>query len=208
MHILEIIEPRMRTIRSQGPIPPGENNKSKNFIDSGNFSMVHQDDDPHMVKKTARGAKESEIDGYWVFVNYVLKNKLWENPYFPRFYKQDTRVYQGNRKIKDVTMEKLHPLTKISQEEGQFLYRKVFGEEVDKFDYEDFAARIEDEVSYGKFKGNVSNYDSNYASAVKTLHKMASKHNLGVDIWEENLMVRRGRTGVQLVITDPFAHRM
>lgn len=209
MHILEIIEPHIQTVRSNTPSNElGRDTKSPSYIDSGNFSVVHQDEDPHMVSKTARGAKESRIDGYWVFVDYVLRYKLWENPYFPRIYGKKTTTHtQNNASIKNVTMEKLHSHNTLSEEEGIFLYKKMFGENIDKFDVEDLGMRIEEEVGTGKASGNAKSYDKNYIKAIRILHNISKKEKTYIDIWEENLMYRRGRYGVQLVITDPFAHK-
>jgi len=207
MHILELIDPKIQSKRYSGEFKPKtgiEYRKKPGHIEVGTFSIVDQDHkDPHMIKKTARGEKETRTDGFWIYAKYIIKFKLWNNPYFPRIYSKKTFTDKKDQSINRVQMEKLHPPSSLSKAEIGFLFRKIFGEEVEETSYEKLTDRIEKEVERKSFK-NKNNYDSSYVKAVKILHKISTKHSLTVDIWGDNIMIRRGPHGVQVVITDPF----
>lgn len=211
MNILEIIEPTISSVRSKKEYKPEYGTGYKNdpdFIDSGSFSIVKKDKDPHMISKVARGSEETNADGYWIFANYVIKYKLWENPYFPRLYKKKTTVYSNEQKINQLTMEKLFPIKSLNQKEGKFLYLKMFGESINKFSVDYFTERLEREVESAKFEGDRSKYDKKYIHAVNVLNKIHKKEQLIVDIWGDNVMIRRGPQGVQAVFSDPFSFKL
>lgn len=211
MQILEIINPTIKQGNYSGVFRDSNRNHDKDpgFLGSGNFSVVSQDrSDPHMVTKTARGTKETEIDGFWIYSQYILKYKLWENPYFPRIYAKKTFTDKTRKSINRAQIEKLTPPSDLNDSEIAFLYRKMFGEEVDpkktNHNVHTLSTRVEEEVVSKSFK-NKDKYDSSYVRAVTILHKIAGKHDLIIDIWGDNIMIRRGPHGVQLVITDPFS---
>lgn len=201
MKILEIISPQISFNRSQERFQSNDRNGKR--IGSGAYATVTQDDDPHMVNRTSRGNRETRLDAYWVYARYIMKYELWKNPYIPRFYAMNTKVYADDQKIKSAKIEKLQELSSISEDEGIFLYIKMFGENVSTFDREKFSNRIEKEVE-SLTMANRSDYDQHYVKAVKIIHQIAKKERFHIDIWHEDLMCRRGPHGIQLVITDPF----
>lgn len=222
MHILEILQPTAgfsQIDKRLNPVIGMSYKKNPKHIDSGTYALVSKDDDPHMVNRVSRGDEETRRDAYWVFVKYIVKHKLWENPYFPRLYSQHTTVYsdkQGKKtsvfsdkqKMKSAKIEKLNNLNELRTQEGIFLYKKIFGEDVNNFDKDKIADRIEKEVESLSFVGDSSKYDVNYIKAAKILHNIASKEKFILDIWYSNIMFRRNNYGVQLVFTDPFSSRL
>lgn len=208
MKILEIISPQLSFDRSEKRFQP-EKDRDSRHIGTGAYARVTQDDDPHMVNRVSRGDRETRLDAYWVYAKYIMKHELWKNPFFPRFYAMNTKVYASDEKIKSAKMEKLESLQGASEDEGIFLYRKLFGEEVFAFNREKFSDRIEREAETLQLVGNSKNYNKQYLQALKIINQIAKKEKFHIDIWHEDLMFRRGPYGIQLVITDPFiSHEM
>lgn len=194
----------------------------------GRYSVVKPGSDPHTVKKSSKTPGMDMMDGYWKFIDYVIKYKLWENPHFPRVY--------SIKKIKDSTgdimfrgeIEKLEPLKGLRFDEIKHLYEKIFGldelpslmkntkglgkEELAKLYIDRFAKDISQTA-----KGIVPNWivDESFKNAIEILKKIKEKEKSSgekairgkgfiYDIHSENIMVRRTPYGLQLVFTDPF----
>lgn len=234
---MELIEPRVsnRTISRDFTDQDEKNiqkNLSKNELGSGNFSTVTPDRaDPHMVKKTSHGYMKSDTgdDAYWAYVDYIIKNKLWENPYFPRLYVQrNVRDSKGNV-VRRVQMEKLFNIDDLHDKEFEALFRNIMGEDFDdwlersEYDTNTIISRkalvlqeimniIYDFISKGHHDFNLSGHkkskiNSQFIQALKTLRAMYTSDPVfsGLDLWEDNLMIRRSGHGNQLVFTDIFA---
>jgi len=195
----------------------------------GRFSTVKPGSDPHTVKKSSKVPGMDTIDGYWTFIDYVIKYKLWENPHFPRVY--------SIKKIKDSTgdlmfrgeIEKLEPLKELNLKEIEHLFERIFGQdglptlmqntagldssELKKAYIDRFAKDIE-QISKGITKLKI--VDDSFKKAIKILQMIRKKEKqagkksirggrgLIYDIHSENIMVRRTPYGLQLVFTDPF----
>lgn len=236
--LIEIIEPRVSTrnvSREFGDSDEKSIQKTlrKSRIGSGNFSSVSPDKgDPHMVKKTSHGYMKSDTgdDAYWAYVDYIIKHKLWENPYFPRLYVQRNAKDPAGQVVRRVQMEKLNKIENLTNDEFKALFRKMFGE-----DFEDWITRSEynHQVNIDKPKALVleeilnltydfirkgthdfklsahkeSEMDSQFIQALTTLHTMYRNDPIfgGLDLEEDNIMIRRSGHGNQLVFTDIFA---
>ena len=47
--------------------------------------------------------------------------------------------------------------------------------------------------------------DEEFKRAATFIREVSEKHNLGYDLHDDNIMLRRGPTGLHLVITDPLS---
>lgn len=187
-------------ITSEVTFNSDDNRFKRPTIGSGAFSTVHKDQDPHMVHKRAKGSKETSIDGFWIYVNYIIEYKLWDNPYFPRVYNKNI----DSSSTASTTLEKLEPISKLRPEEVGSISQKIFGtDEITNVGR--LAEIIEKSIEQKKVEGAL---DDEYIKAVYILHRIAKKENLIVDVSDENIMIRRTPIGVQLVITDPFSHKI
>lgn len=209
--ILEIIEPEVRSY-DMAKRALGKYTKSSGDYDEGHFSRVEKDRDPHFVKKTSKDSERATNDGYWFFIKNVVDSKLWENPYFPRVYqfkkfaKEDGAHYR-------VQLEKLEEFSTLSKKEQFVIGRKIFGTSqlADRMNDEDgggFSTKllIVDLIRNLYFgEVHVEGLDGDLVSAVKILRKM-NTDGYEFDLSQYNVMVRRGPTGVHLVITDPFGY--
>jgi hypothetical protein len=205
-NILEIIEPEMRTRYTDRNLPremPVDRSSEK-FVGSGHFSSVKKSHDPHMVVKSSKNSSTEE-DGYWVFVQYILKHKLWENPYFPRLYK-NTTVQQRNTEnaFKRVTLEKLQSLNDfIASDNNELvvaLYRKCFGEKIaDMVENKSLTVYAFSDLIRDIYNDNLPHDyvpDPDLVKALKIIKKIAEKERFLLDLHMGNMMVRNTWTTV------------
>ena len=189
---------------------PGVMKKGAKHLGTGHFSSVYTDPKkiPHDVRKVSRARGFREIDGFY---HYMVELSEWPdngNPYFPRF--RAIKIYHGpeGQVVYSAQMEKLLP-AKSGKSEREALFRKIFGDE----NAESYARRhtltdvLEAVINgYGNLKDKV--IDKDLIAAAAFINRVSTKHNAGVDVHAENIMFRRSRYGLQLVITDPlsFSH--
>jgi len=223
--ILELIEPEVKNYNTNKTFKdrPYNYHKEKNdpkVLGSGNFSKVRTTSDPHLVKKssveTTTGNPEKD-DSYWDFIDFLLKNKLWENPYFPRVYKKTSMHGKEDTSHHSVVMEKLEPISNAEHDDLLAIIRKSFNEkgreeiknrysEERGYKLPDSIAKILDDAVH---RGNLSFIkDEQLEKALKILNLYAKHSKVGVDIHSENIMVRRTPVGLQLVISDPFSFKL
>lgn len=204
----------------------------KSRTGSGNFSSVSPDKgDPHMVKKTSHGYMRSDTgdDAYWAYVDYIIKHQLWENPYFPRLYVQrNVKDPEGNV-VRRVQMEKLVDVDDLNDKEFEALFANLLGEDFDdwlersEYDKNTIVSRkvlvlqeimnmIYDFITKGQHDFKLSGHKKSeinpqFIQALNTLRTMYLNDPAfgGLDLWEDNLMIRRSGHGNQLVFTDIFA---
>lgn len=223
-NIFEIIEPRVSHRKYRGRFNRRGNNyshrKETSFGNRGNgaFGYVTNDkNDPHMIKKTTRSAVKREYkDGYWGYVEKIIEHKLWENPYFPRIYKKASIEDKDEDIFDRVVMEKLEEFDIIDKKprDVDALFRKIFGdnarvEHTELLSYE-LAEIVFEYVMTGHVPGYISvdeqEFDTNFVKAVDILKDIGGdREKFAWDLRKDNMMLRRGPHGFQLVFTDPFA---
>lgn len=221
--ILELIEPQERNFTTNKMFKdrPWAYHKEKNNpvnLGDGNFSKVRKTKDPHVVKKSSIQAKTGnpEVDdAYWDFVDLILRNKLWENPYFPRIYKKTSLKGANDTGHSSVEMEKLESIENASKDEILPMLRKTLNktgrEYVAKASKssrkrsawaDSFALVLDMAIE----TGNVSYIkDEELIKALKILHRHGKKTGALPDLHSENIMGRRTPYGLQLVLADPFS---
>ena len=233
--LLELIEPQVQKKDWRGNFYYTRNsynydlkpNKEKK-IGSGNFSNVENiPNDPHLVRKTSHSPVASEDDAYWKYVNIIIKNKLWENPYFPRVYdikeisdRNGHKMYRGKIErlvdIRDVAKNKEGVLSLATLLMGHDASDAMKVSSNSKYAHLDMLNYVMDAVSNyivdykftELFEGlSDSDLDDNFVSACKTLRKLAKDNDFVFDVNDENMMLRRVSYGYQLVFSDPFSFK-
>ncbi len=214
-HLLELVEPIIHRKNTNLRFRYG-NEADKSALGQGQYSTVKNDRyDPHMVRKHHHTPLDDTVDdGYVHFVNYLIDKKI-QAVNLPRIYniKEITDPY--GQKIYKYQLEKLNSIKNIDMEELQNLINRMikaeyttlqdsnvehakrellrtFGRDLEKCIYDDDYRRIKDE------------------ELIKTLKIIKDYIKTKDDVWLDmgnagNLMFRRGQTGLQLVIADPFA---
>jgi hypothetical protein len=192
----------------------------------GHYSKVEpKEDDPHMVTKTSYDPhKELELkDGYFYYINEIYKTKVAQgNPCFPRVY--EINVYRdstGAAKFK-ADIEKLEEAISASEEEILALGKRMFlhfdqSHELNMANSLTFRntkntsnkTKYLDSIANELYKStyNPASYirDENLVEAMKFISKLEKQNKkVDLDLHSENFMFRRGKNGIQLVITDPF----
>lgn len=188
----------------------GSDNNSKKNLDSGSMASVKQDvNDPHMVIKHNLSPFTARDDSYPDFINYLIENKI-ENIHFPKVYDIHKIYDRYGRYIYKYRLEKLIPLKDASLEEFQnFRYNTFDDDHV-----------FENRVSYmaidlGIMMRELCNPYSpssklailkseSLKEACIIVRNMTKELKTYSDIYEKNLMWRRGPYGLTLVIIDPI----
>ena len=186
---------------------PGVMKKGGEHLGTGHFSSVYTNPkrSPHDARKVSRPRDFRQIDGFY---HYMVELEKWPdngNPYFPRF--SAIKIYHGpeDMTVYSAQMEKLFP-AKSGMTERIALFRRIFGDEK----AESYAKRhslfevIEAAINeYGNLSDSI--VDKDLLSAAAFIRRVSEKHSAGVDIHSDNLMFRRGRYGLQVVISDPLS---
>lgn len=177
-------------------------------IDRGKFSSVlPKKSDPHMVRKIPNKAEsELENDAYYVYMNTIVEQKIAQsNPFAPRVYRIN-RLKSATGKKYTIEMERLIPIDDIDADELREYGERLFGTPEEDYDYAEtwyFADKISEIQKYGR-KSN----DENLNSLMDIISNIMKVHlQFLEDIHDGNIMFRRGKTGIQLVITDPLAQQ-
>jgi hypothetical protein len=236
-HLLEIIEPKISQARYKGSFqtsPTADDDFSsdinsrrvgseKNVLGKGHYSTVSKDKtDPHMVKKHNIRFDDEGLDTYDQFAQYIINNKLYENPYFPKIYQHKTIVDKNENPLHKFQIEKLEEVTNLSIEEIEHIYRIIFKKPesqkkmADK-KYKGFMKHVKKRLlaqitsqmrAAIEFNNPTDFKDSNIVEAIRELHNFLSKEckECELDLHPGNIMARRTPYGVQLVITDPVSH--
>ena len=174
-----------------------------------------------------------EHDAYFQYVSMIAKNdRMSSNPYFPKifniqvrsFYRKDFAGKEnlGVEYVFAVDLERLLPFSSISSEEARMLGNKMFydferrhrpGRAVSgaqKVNYRDkLTDRIDDTFEEDYWSDKPSRLatvvkDRYYKQALMLIKGMISKNDrMRMDMHSENIMIRRGPGGPQIVITDP-----
>lgn len=185
-----------------------DKDKEAGYLGAGKYSTVKTDRDPHFVKKTSRSSGKAKSDGYWYFIKVVIRNKLWENPYFPRVY-EFKKYYKGDEAHYRVKLESLVDLNDLSKKEIEAVIARMSGNE-DRGSYYkeenmDHISEIVRAIFWKRTRGLFKNPDPNLLSAMNTLRKINKGNvHLRPDLHKGNIMFRRGPHGVHPVIVDPF----
>ena len=235
--ILEIIEPRVQTKQWRGRFDPKKQmpTRKDRSLGVGNFADVEEiRNRPDIVRKTSSSVKAASLDGYWVFIDELVKQKLWKNPYFPRVHDVKIITDAEGQKMYRAKIEKLIPLEKLELENILKLFKKTFGvsfaekareayqraksegKNVSKPNLRkskvlnEIGEMMENYLNQGNlvsfeygFQIKEQNVDQQLIDALLKIHEISKKHNFGLDIHDENIMLRPG--DFHMVITDPIS---
>jgi len=214
--LVEIVEPALHKHRVQWPFKAsrGTHIRLRNDVDidkdEGSFSIVTKGDDSHSVIKKSKNPlnlKSVFKDAYWGYVYYIIKNKLSENPYFPRFY-DVSRIIDKNGKMHfSAKMENLQSIDPGDKDLLNQLLNKIFDQHAVSLvgDWLTFLKVLRQIITTGESPFMKVIQDHYLVEALKSLHKFYKKYHAKDDINLHNLMIRRTPHGPQLVFTDPFS---
>lgn len=215
MLLNEIIEPKIINKTVDKPI--GDSSR-KGEIDSGKYSTVKNDNDPHMIKKSSKRARTDleSIDPYWTFIKKLVDSGIASrNPYFPRIYNITSLKGADEKEIRRAKMEKLLSYADLHDADVPLL--KIISERINANlnDLDDLDVEIDPVGAYisiisDKIDNLLRNYginelnDDSLIEAIYFIRNMIKEnHFMVIDMHTENIMFRRGSYGLQLVITDP-----
>lgn len=170
MKLNEIIDLKAREIYNS-PKSAEEYLKQEKSEKKGTFSWVEDDEDPFLVRKKHLTPKHDpeETDGFYVYLNKI-KNKMAENPFFPRVYEVEKHYDSapGNEWSKsriNSKVEKLFPLSQLTHAMQDILADQLF--DVDTF------------ISY--LSSNAATRDL-YGDSIADIKEYAEKRNLTLNL--------------------------
>ena len=173
---------------------------------------------PQDVRKVSDPQFESNIDGFYFYMQALKDHPDNTNPYFPRI--REMKVYTDPEKEKltySVQMERLDDMRKLKHKTSfESILRRLYGDNMDN------AKQFLDGMSnhpYGEpllsiviaaVKQEMNPLyelivDKNFLRATKFIKQTSEKMHLGLDLHDENIMVRHSPYGPQLVFTDPLS---
>lgn len=214
MNILEIINTDVQTVNvKNGKLIGSIFKPSKEFDKHGKFSKIKDDPiSPHFVLKL----ETKRDDAYWEFVEFLIKNKLFSNPHFPRIYDVKKYVDDTGKMARMARIEKLFPISSLSNEEVvsilennfvDFIVTNIKSSALSKSDMvELISGALSDAIDSSK---HPDKYITNkqLSDAVASIRHFIRRVNkldgLVSDIHSGNLMVRRTPYGAQIVFIDP-----
>lgn len=194
----------------------------RHYMDHGHFSSVFgHPDNPHDVLKGTR--RFTEEDGYEAFIRALANDeKMRDNIYMPRI--RTARVVTSTKtdqRASMIRMERLEPLTNLSEREAHMLLVNLIGREAaieKKNQYNKNNVFIKNDYKRGwreALSGILNSHSSGVPSdsiinddwleAYKWVRDIARDQGWNMDLHSENWMFRRTPFGPQLVITDPFS---
>lgn len=214
LNLLEIIQPEVRTDRYSGRFQRKyDAEDSPKMVGGGAFSNVKRNPkDPHTVVKNSRYPLDGSnyTDGYEIYADYVVRKKLYENPHFPRIYVAKRIEDRIGKYINKYEIESLIKAEDLSQEDIDSVYETYFdAPEYTKPSTYGMASLLETCARFGQCKYIKSETLLRACKTLKLIHKYHNRDNnrqrLYWDIREDNIMFRRGPTGLTPVFTDPLS---
>lgn len=210
--------------------PSGESKDGMEEIGSGMYSTAFSTkQEPGTVRKVVAPIDDLESDAYFQYIQVIAKNdRMLSNPYFPKIFNIEVkqfwrRDFQTGEKLGKeygfaVDIERLLPYSELSQKEAQMLGNRMFYEferttkPKDRTDSREeqrdyltaLVYRIEAAMEEWTRDEMITTIkDSRFKQAVMLIKNLDKKEEIGLDLHADNIMIRRGPVGPQIVITDP-----
>lgn len=190
---------------------------------------------PHDIRKLSNRPRDAhDIDGFFYYIKALEQNPDNTNPYFPRFRQIKVYINRDEATWSDgktdprrdeitysVQMERLEDMRQLSNKEKKAIYRRIFGDNfkdamrsldtVERYGShpwnEPMLTVIQQAIKHAGSRAGLNGYmvDEDFIRATTFIKKIADKYSIGLDLHDENIMVRRGPTGLHLVLTDPLS---
>lgn len=215
----ELVKPFLT--RSQSDVRGEDDSKA---IGQGAFAWAEPKDDDHEVDVKSYNFEKPTEDAKQLYYN-AIEDLVGGNPYVPVVYNRHETTNSKKRIKNDYTMEKLLPYNSVDPRRLLIAVNQtledcgsiVSPEAKDKFasllnsNDSNLTTRIIDQTMYvfTKLLGNAlkrpeltQGHLSEVAARIKDI---VNEYDLFIDMKPDNVMFRRTKYGLQLVITDPVA---
>lgn len=187
--------------------------KGVEHLGTGQFGSVYgHKDRPHDVRKISRSLNVQRLDGFFYFLKALSETPEENtNPYFPRIRSITVYTSPNENAVYTVQMERLFPVSSLSQQHVEYLWQRVLGEK-DVVEEENntnaLIAEIREIVLTGATRSLVNKADPDFLRAVRFIREVAGEYNVGIDLHKGNFRVRHSPYGPQLVFADPLGFKM
>jgi len=208
-------------------------NKDAEYVGGGSFAdaFANPKRTPHDIRKLSNMPRNAhDLDGFFYYLMALEKNPDNTNPYYPRIRQAkvyiDTDAAQFSNgpdpRRDEVTysaqMERLVDLRQLSQKETDAILLRIFGENTEgvtavlgRMEGHPYGLELltvlGQAVKHAGSKAGLNGMivDEDFLRATAFIKKISDKYSIGLDLHDENIMIRRGPTGVHLVLTDPLS---
>lgn len=187
------------------------NRRGHGNVQSGTFSSVTADPDPHMIQKSSNKALSPNFkEGFRLFIEFINENGYADNPHMPKVYKVNKIVGKDGYYLDTYKTEKLLTYKDISLEEIKNLIYSILpeseipewvSESDDKTDLLGYlAGEIGREVVRPTKRFKLESLNEACAIVAEALAKFGADS----DLHYGNILYRRTRYGLQPVLNDPI----
>jgi len=187
----------------------------------GNPSRTPQD-----IRKLSNKPRHRDaVDGFYFYMLELEKHSDNANPYFPRIraakiytepHKKSGKENKNDKITYSVQMERLpNVLGGINSKEEESVMLRLFGENTETVNDllgqmshpygQKLLTVIQTAIKSPTNTMNTVLIDNEFKRAAEFIRQVSEKYNLGYDLHDDNIMLRRGPTGIHLVITDPLS---
>ena len=203
--------------------PVMKRSKDVEHLGTGSFASAYSHKDrPGDVRKisTKFEVGYAPPDSFWNWIEFLSKHEHNDNPYFPRFRQITVYKNEKNDMVYSVQVERLQSLDKLSQEQLDSVYHKIWGENYRKaaktasrmgllpdantLDKYHLSAFVKQSIT----KSNIYELavDEEFKQAAAVVKEFISwSSDAYLDLHHENIMVRTTPYGAHLVLSDPVA---
>ena len=215
MKLLEIIDTKIDYSSEKAlPINSPE-------IGSGFYSKVY-DNDEWTVKKISMDPDYTynPNDCYNFYVTYLIEHNISSsNPFFPRIYnihKNDSTTVAPKSNY-SFEIERLFELVDLNKASLKSIFNNIgfyYDRDSTLYAVTHLKDIIKSFVHFGKYNNdeinNIGSINEKFLEAISILKKIKEeyeKSHTDTIVWDlgyRNMMARMGKTGTQLVFTDPF----
>lgn len=194
--------------RSENPFTSGA---GVNHLGTGAEAAVIKQHDENGVYKVIGTFQQLGQNAHLQFL-LATKKYASSNPYLPRVLSANAmpRISGKNANVHGyvVKVERLYPLLSCSYDEITLMGDRLFGQGESSFEsMKDFARAVKRSVN-GTLSEAVVDQEFKKAAQliIAVAHRVKSKYPINdlIDLHENNMMVRRTKFGVQLVLSDPL----
>ncbi len=214
--LLELIDTQVQDKSYRGQFKnPESQTRSSRELGAGSFAKTREHpSDPHMVTKQHHGPHEASRDGFVHWAAYLIHNKLFDNPHFPRLYNVKRFKDANGKEMYKYDVEKLESIE--DGRIGKEALLSIIDQNLDLPDderpsYDHYSADELSRLLAAHIDSAIHGYEreiiksDSLRDAISKIEEYRKQNpKTIVDLHDGNIMVRRGKYGLTLVITDPF----
>lgn len=178
---------------------------------AGAFSTVVADRDPHLIRKYSKTRlSEDDVDGFRLFIQYLIDSNEMHNPHLPKVYEVKTVRDGKGYRVESYRIEKLLDSKNVEENLLKAYVDEITGVDTDGMEHRQrhnfLSNRISDAIEGYSSKLFTQQPIEDACRIISDAINDLSAHYVDVvnDVHQANVMYRRTPQGIQVVINDPI----